>query len=243
MNEKAMIREQLERARANVSVIYGTVNAGDDKKIEIRRGQAEVARLERLLNADAALDAARGQWKAASAAQVQAAKVAEAARDELTRLDTLLAEEEGKTKAAQDAQRAAILAKLGISATPGAPGSPGVSALESALIGAAANVDALRTARPVLEARVSQADAAVAACDRATREAEQAILDAKHSLAERVHEVALAAYRDAWLQFHGAGLAATGRHMPPLMNITAGLTDADYVSVAQGLKAQAEQGE
>lgn len=173
---------------------------------ELDFAQAEVARLQAVLDGEKVLADCRQLWRDKSAAQVVAAKAAEAARDEVERLDAMLTQELTKTESAQKAQRTAILVRLGFSDEPAGK----VSAAESALLGAAANVDALRAVRPGLEAKVAAADAKVAACDLETRQAERGILNAKYAIADGIALVALEACRSALLTCHAARLAATG---------------------------------
>lgn len=174
---------------------------------DIHKARQEVAYLERLINADAALVQAREGWRIASDAHISAAKASEAARDGVERINSMLAEEEGKSQAAKDGQRAALLAELGLSDK-----ADGVTAAASAkaLIGSEARTDALRSALPGAQDKVLQADAAVLACDAATRQAEKAILDAKQSIAERAQVIALHVCRAAVLAYHAATLAASG---------------------------------
>lgn len=186
-----------------------------------------------------ALSEAQMLWRDKSAAQVEATKAAEAARGNLARLDALLAEELAKTETAQQAQRAAILARLGFSKAPAGE----VSAMESVLVGAAANVDALRAARPDLEAAVAQADAQVTACDQATREAAKAILDAKHVTAKSAALLALQAARAAVMKFHVAEIAATGAFAGRLVLYTQEEGPGWLEQQADKLKARAMAGE
>ena len=79
---------------------------------DILKARQEAAYLLHLLNADAALVQACEGWRSASAAQVQATKASEAARENLARLDTQLAEEERKIQASKEARASSILAKL-----------------------------------------------------------------------------------------------------------------------------------
>lgn len=207
--------------------------------IESGQNQAAVARLERLANADTALATARELWRTRSDAQVAATKTVEAARASLRKLDALLSEEEGKSQAAKAAQRTAILGNLGFSDKPA---GESVSEIEKALVGSAAKIDALRSARPDLEAAIATAEAKRAACDAATRQAEQDILDARHAIADREHAYAKLAYVAAWVKMRAANLAATGRHMMPI-DVFHGISDTDIEARAQRLKAQAVVGE
>lgn len=175
---------------------------------DIRKARQEAAYLERLLNADAALVHAREGWRSASAAQVQSTKASEAARENLSRLDAQLADEERKIQASKEARANSILVKLGFSDKPDGDAA---TASAKARIDAEDTIYALRTARPDIENRIVLADAALATCDKATRRAEQAILDAKQSIAERGQVIALHACRAAVLAYHAATLAATGR--------------------------------
>lgn len=170
---------------------------------EEQRARNALEEIERLLRGDDALVAAKAAWSAASAAQVQATKGAQEARAKLAKLDALLAEEQGKTAAAQDAQRAAILARLGFSDKP----AEAVSAVEEVLIGSAATVDALRAGRPALEALAVEAEKGVADCDKATRQAVRGILLAKQAIAERAAMESLAECRAAVMAHHVATMA------------------------------------
>lgn len=187
------------------------------------------------------LEAAQSRWRACSESQVQAAKVAEAARDELERLDAAIAAEEGKSEAAKEAQRAAILAEHGFGDKP----KGAVKAAESVLLGAAAAVDVLRSFRPALERKIAEADAVLAQRDAATKRAEQDILNEKFDIAEQGYAFALAAFREAWAQRCGASRAATGCFIqwPLPHHIFGTMTDADYDAVASKLRAAAEIGE
>lgn len=168
--------------------------------------QAEVNRLQVLSNKDEELAAARNRWSDASTIEIAAVKAAEGARDELARLDKLLAEAMARTEEAQRAQSSAILARLGFSKKPAGE----VEAAESVLLGSAATVDALRTARPDLVAAVTQADAEVARCRAVTQQAENAILDIKQLIAEGAALLALEACRAATQAYHVATIAARG---------------------------------
>jgi hypothetical protein len=178
---------------------------------DIRNARQEVAYLERLLNGDAALAQAREGWRIASAAHIAAAKASEAARDAVERINSMLAEEEGKSQAAKDNQRAALLVELGLSDK--ADGAT-AAASAKALIGSEARTDALRSALPGAQEKVMQADTAVLTCDGITKKAEQAILDAKQSIAECDQVIAFDACRAAVLAYHAATLAATGAPGP-----------------------------
>ncbi|MDB5779971.1 MAG: hypothetical protein JWP93_2336 [Polaromonas sp.] len=180
----------------------------------IRKARQEAVYLERLLNADAALVQAREGWHSASAAQVQATKATEAARENLSRLDAQLADEERKIQVSKEARANSILVKLGFSDKPDGETA---NASAKARIDAEDTIYALRTARPDIENRVALADAALATCDKATRQAEQAILEAKQSIAERAQVIALDATRAAVLACHAATLAATGRPGEPVV--------------------------
>lgn len=203
------------------------------------KAQQEVAHLERLVNANEDLEKARANWTSAFDAQIEAAKVVEAAGGNLRKLDAMLSAEEAKSDAAKEAQRVAILRDLGFGEEE--KGGSGKSAAEKALVGSAATIDALKSARPELVRKVAEAEALLSARDVGTRAAVRAILEAKKAIAEGQHMLALEAYRAAFVDFRGASLAATGRHLPPI-NVFEGLRDADYEAVAQRLKASAEQG-
>lgn len=178
---------------------------------DIRKARQEVAYLARLINSDEALAEARENWRSASAAQVQATKATEAARENLGRLDAQLAEEERKIQTSQAARANSILVKLGFSDKPEGDTA---TASAKARIDAEDTLYALKTARPDIENRVTLADAALATCDKTTRQAEQAILDAKQSIAEREQVIAFDACRAAVLAYHAATLAATGTPGP-----------------------------
>jgi hypothetical protein len=209
------------------------------KRAAEQAAQREVTRLETVLGGEDALAEVRKRWSVASDAQVQAVKAAEAARENLVRLDALLADELAKTEKAQQAQRAAILSRLGFSKSPAGE----VSAMESALIGSAANVDALRTARPDLEAAVAQADAQVAACDQITRQAAQAILTVKQVMAEGVMRLALETCRAAVDAYHVATIAAKGNFGERLSLYPQEDTSLQQQHQVDRLKARAMVGE
>ena len=198
--------QDAERGNAK-NALSRAADAVERMEADIRKARQEVAHIERLLNADDALTQAREGWRIASAAHVQAAKQSEAARDAVERIKAMLTEEEGKTQAAKDSQRAALLVELGLSDK--ADGAT-AAASAKALIGSEARIDALKSALPDAEARVTQADAALVVCDDDTKRAEQAILYAKQAIAERVQVVAVDACRAAVLAFHAANLAASG---------------------------------
>lgn len=179
----------------------------DQAQAELGIAQRELAAVERLLGAEVALKKARAAWTAASASQVEATKTAQAARDKLAKLDGDLLAEQSKSAAAQDAQRAAILAEKGYSDKPAAK----VSAVQEALLGSAAVIDALRSARPDLEAKVAAAETALVRRDEETRQAVQAILSAKAAMAESAALEALEQCRAAVHAYHAASQAA-GRH-------------------------------
>lgn len=209
------------------------------KRAEVQFCQREVMRLETVLGGEDALAEVRKRWAAASAAQVKAVKGAEAARENLARLDSLLADELAKTETAQQAQRAAILARLGFSKAPAGE----VSAMESVLVGAAANVDALRAARPDLEAAVAQADAHVSSCDQITRQAEQAILTVKQVIAEGAALLALESCRAAVDAYHVATIAAHGNFGERLALYPQEDTSERQQQQADRLKSRAMVGE
>jgi chromosome segregation ATPase len=209
------------------------------KRAEIQAAQRKVTRLQTLLGGEDALEAARKLWREKSVEQVNAVKAAESARENLARLDALLADEMAKTEAAQQAQRSAILARLGFSNKPASE----VSAMESVLVGAAANVDALRAARPDLEVAVAQADAHVATCDQATRKAEQDILNVKQVIAEGTALLALETCRVAVDAYHVATIAARGNFGERLSLYPQEDTSLQQQHQADRLKARAMVGE
>lgn len=209
------------------------------KRAEVQSSQREVTRLETLLGGEDALAEVRKRWAAASAAQVKAIKGAEAARENLARLDALLTDELAKTETAQKAQRVAILARLGFKKAPAGD----VSAMESVLIGAAANVDAMRDVRPDLEAAVAQADAEVAACDQITRQAEQAILTVKQVIAEGAMLLVLETCRAAVDAYHVATIAAKGNFGERLSLYPPEDTSLQQQQQVDRLKARAAVGE
>lgn len=221
------------------SQLYQTNQEINQKRAEEESAQREVSRLEIMLGGEDALVEVRKRWAVASDAQVKAVQAAEAARENLKRLDALLVDEMAKTEKAQQAQRGAILVRLGFSKAPAGE----VSAMESALIGSAANVDALRTARPDLEAAVAQADAQVAACDQVTRQASQAILTVKQVMAEGVMRLALDTCRAAVDAYHVATIAAKGNFGDRMSLYPPEDTSLQQQHQADRLKARAMAGE
>lgn len=207
-------------------------------RVALQAAQTDLARLTSLFNGDAMLAEARKRWAEKSEAQTQAAKESEAARDELERLDKMIAEESGKTEEAQRAQRGAILAKYGFSKKP----ADDVQSAEKVLVGSAANVDAFRAARPDLEAVVAAADAKVAACDVETRKAAQAILAVKQSIAEAGVQVVLETCRAAVLEYHISLMATTGSFGERLALYTQEQGPGWLEQQAEKLKAQAAIG-
>lgn len=206
---------------------------------EITLAQRELAEVERLLTGDAALEQARERWRGASAAQVEATKAAQAARGELARLDTHLREAETKVEEAQSAQRTSILAAMGFRKEPAAK----VADAEGLLLGAAATVDALRTERPELEAKVAQAEAAMMERDKDTRRAVQAILNAKQAIAEKTALQLVAQCRAAVQAYHAATIAA-GAGMGERLSVYDPHEHPDVVErQVQRLKASAFAGE
>lgn len=214
-----------------------TFQAAEAQK-KLTAAQQELAEVERLLGGDDALQRAREVWRAASAAQVQATKAAQAARDELARLDALLADAEAKTATAQTAQRTSILAQLGFTKQPAGE----VAEAEGVLLGAAATADALRTARPEIEKKVAEAEAAMAARDKDTRRAVGEILKAKQAIAERTAQFALAECRAAVLAHHAAAMAA-GHLFEPLTLYDRSEGEGWFEREAEKLKARAFCGE
>lgn len=166
--------------------------------------QALVDRLSTAIGGPDALAAAKALWQTRSGEQVQAVKAVDVAVSELARLDAALAAEVEKTEAAQTAQRASILAAFGF----GEKAPKTVKAAEAVLVGSAAAVDALRTARPSIEAKVAEAETAVASCDRATRSAEQDILSAKFAILDGDLMLKLEAAQGVVLAHHAARMAA-----------------------------------
>lgn len=227
--ELADVRNRRKRATVNLSEL----------EREIRKQGQEVAHLERLLNSDDLLAAARDAWRSASDAQIQGIKAAEAARAALAKLKAAKAEEDTKIAAAQTAQRQAILEDLGFGdKTDG----PTAATAAKALTTAEARADAIKTALPRAEAAVAAADDALVSCDKATRDAEQQILDAKAARAELAHAIALESYRAALVEMHGALLAATGLDGQRVV-LYGDESRRQFEQVAQRLKAEAEAGE
>ena len=214
------------------------------KRAEEQAAQREVTRLETVLGGEDALAEVRKRWAVASDAQVKAVKVADAARENLARLDALLADEMAKAEKARQAQRTTLLAHLGFSNTPADKVSSGdVSAVESVLLGSAANVDVMRSVRPDLEAAIAQADAEVAACDQVTRQAEQAILTVKQVIAEGAALLALETCRAAVDAYPVATIAARGNFGERLSLYPAEDTSLQQQRQADRLKARAMVGE
>jgi hypothetical protein len=201
--------------------------------------QADAARWQTLLVQDQTLAAVKERWGEASAAEVSAVKAAEGAREELARLDALLAEETAKTEAAQIAQSVAILTRLGFRKAPASD----VSDAEKVLIGSAATVDALRTARPDLVAVVAEADAAVARYSTVTRKAEQDILDVKQVMAEGHALLTLEACRAAVQAYHVATIAAKNHFGERLSLYTIEDLTQQQQAQADQLRARAAVGE
>jgi len=204
---------------------------------DIAKHRQEVDHLQALLNAPAALAKARKQWSVVAQEQIKATRAAAIARDELDRLHALLVDEEAKRKSAQETQRAAALADLGFGDKP-ATAADAVKTLAEA----DSRIDALKTAIPLAETRVTQTDDALLKCNDTTREAERAIVLAKAHAAELAHAIALEEYRATLREMHGAVLAATGVD-GQRVNLYDEHSRATFEAVAQRIKAEAEQGE
>lgn len=209
------------------------------QRTKAQDARIEAGRLQILAGGEQELVKVRERWAEASAAQVQAVKEAEAARNELARLDALLADALLQTEAAQQAQSSAILARLGFGKKP----APEVESAEGVLLGAAATAAALRSARPEVEATVAAADAKVAACDQVTRKAEQAILDVKQVMAEGQALLALEACQAAVHAYHVATLAAKNHFGDRFALYTSEDLSHQQQAQADQLRARAAVGE
>ena len=152
-----------------------------------------------------ALQRAKSTWAAASAAQIEAVKATQTARDDLARVQALIAEEQGRSDAAALAGRNAILAELGFAKkTDGATASAAAIAQATA----AQRLDALQAAQGMAEEAVARADSDLVRCDAATRRAERGILEAKADAAKEQEIAAFAVFQKVHLAMLASAHAA-----------------------------------
>lgn len=213
----------------------------EEARKRITKAQAEVERLDLMLNADAELQAVRAAWQAASNAQVERTREAQDARAYLQELEAAHAGELAKIDTAKAAANAAALAELGFGdKTDGTTAAAAAKALAAAEVKAEALREAIQTAHE----RIAAADAALLAADKPTREAEAAILRAKLHQAQRDHAEAYAIHLTALQRLHGAEFAV-GRMGPrvTLYNDTTTVEADKFSRIAAELRELAEQGE
>lgn len=211
---------------------------------EITRARKDVAYLERLLNSESALEQARQNWLTASEAQVAATKNAEDLRAAVQTLNTMLTEELARKETASAAQRAAVLADLGVGKNSG----ESVSEASKTLASCELKIDALRAdAIPAAQFLVDTADFELGQCDKATRAAEAAIVKAHADKAELAHVLAMEAFAKTLLEYHGTQMAAFGTFGTKPDFYEPGDTRDGYLLACEGVvkrvKEAAEQGE
>lgn len=174
---------------------------------EFEKAKKEAAYLGRLLNSDSALEKARQDWISASEAQVAATKNAEDLRAAVQTLNTMLTEELALKETASAAQRAAVLADLGV----GSKTTDTVAQATKTLASCELKIDALRAdAIPAAQLLADSADFELVQCDKATRAAEAAIVRAHADKAELTHVIATEAFAKTLLEYHGTQMAAYG---------------------------------